>query len=48
MCLHGRVGIQLGFDGLIGVGPMRRAGSVQLAGRMTSTKAWGGEQELAD
>ena len=35
-------GIQLRFDGLAGAGPVQRAGSVQLAGGMASTKAWCG------
>jgi len=37
------VGIQSGFDGLFGAGPVQRAGRVQLAGGMASTKAWCGD-----
>lgn len=43
MCLHGRVRIQSGFDGLFGARPVQSVGRVQLAGGMASTKAWCGD-----
>lgn len=40
MCLHGRVGTGLGFEGLAGAGQVERAGRVQLAGGMASRNPW--------